>query len=145
MAIFNSYVSHYQGVNPIKIPWNHHFPMVFLWFSYGFPMVSYGFPMVFQRVKLWSTKTREMPRPSSAARSVASPPLSRPWWRHRKSPGDLAPWHLGLYKYRYLWYIYIYIWCIYIYDMIYIYIFIYIYIIWCIYLKKYIYIYIWYK
>ena len=32
-------------------PLNHHFPMVFLWFSYGFPMVflwfSYGFPMVF--------------------------------------------------------------------------------------------------
>ena len=41
----------YQGVYPMKsheIPLNHHFPMVFLWFSYGFPMVflwfSYGFP-----------------------------------------------------------------------------------------------------
>ena len=39
-------------LNPIKShenPLNHHFPMVFLWFSYGFPMVflwfSYGFPM----------------------------------------------------------------------------------------------------
>ena len=38
-------------LNPIQPPLNHHFPMVFLWFSYGFPMVflwfSYGFPMVF--------------------------------------------------------------------------------------------------
>ena len=32
MAIFHSNVSHYQRVNL-------HFPMVFLWFSYGFPMV----------------------------------------------------------------------------------------------------------
>ena len=30
MAMFNSYVSHYQRVNPIKTPLNHHFPMVFL-------------------------------------------------------------------------------------------------------------------
>ena len=32
-----------------RSPLNHHFPMVFLWFSYGFPMVflwfSYGFPV----------------------------------------------------------------------------------------------------
>ena len=37
MAIFHCYVANYQRVNPIKshqIPWNHHFPMVFLWFSY---------------------------------------------------------------------------------------------------------------
>ena len=27
------YIKHHQ------IPWNHHSPMVFLWFSYGFPMV----------------------------------------------------------------------------------------------------------
>ena len=27
-------------LKPIKTPFNHHFPMVFLWFSYGFPMVS---------------------------------------------------------------------------------------------------------
>ena len=33
MAIFNSYVSHYQRQNL-------HFPMVFLWFSYGFPLKS---------------------------------------------------------------------------------------------------------
>ena len=44
MAMFNSYVSHYQRVNL-------HFPMVFLRFSYGFPI---GFPMVshYQRVQL---------------------------------------------------------------------------------------------
>ena len=39
-AIINSYVSHYQRINPIKITIllvkphkNHNFPMVFLWFS----------------------------------------------------------------------------------------------------------------
>ena len=26
----------YQRVNPIKVPLNHHFPMVFPWFSHGF-------------------------------------------------------------------------------------------------------------
>ena len=42
MVIFHRYVSHYQRVNPIQTPLNHHFPiisygipMVFLWFSYG--------------------------------------------------------------------------------------------------------------
>jgi hypothetical protein len=40
-GIFYGYVSHNQRVqsqqiplNHHKIPWNHHFPMVFLWFSY---------------------------------------------------------------------------------------------------------------
>ena len=31
-------VSHYQRVNPIK-------PLLFLWFSYGFPMVFLGYPL----------------------------------------------------------------------------------------------------
>ena len=35
---FKGHVSHYQRVNhPHSIPFNHHFPMVFLWFSYGLP------------------------------------------------------------------------------------------------------------
>ena len=34
MAIFNSYVSHYQRVYPIKSHWT----TIFLWFSYGFPV-----------------------------------------------------------------------------------------------------------
>ena len=34
-----SSVSHNQMVNPHQIPLNHHFPMVFPWFSYGFPML----------------------------------------------------------------------------------------------------------
>ena len=47
MAIFNSILLVYQRVNL-------HFPMVFLWFSYGLPRISmvflwfsYGFPVVF--------------------------------------------------------------------------------------------------
>ena len=31
----NCYVSHYQRGKSHQIPLNHHFPMVFLWFSYG--------------------------------------------------------------------------------------------------------------
>ena len=30
----------YIPLNPIKPPWNHHETTIFLWFSYGFPMVS---------------------------------------------------------------------------------------------------------
>ena len=44
MAIFNSYVGHYQRVNPIpnpiKTPFSYGFPMLSLWVSYGFPFVS---------------------------------------------------------------------------------------------------------
>ena len=37
MAIFNGYVTICQRLFPIHNPMkNHHFPMVFLWFSYGF-------------------------------------------------------------------------------------------------------------
>ena len=84
MAMFNSYVSHYHRLNPLRSPLNHHkitiflvvqspfsygfyqagsslhiifnsflyvyqrvnlhFPMVFLWFSYGFPIFPWVFP-----------------------------------------------------------------------------------------------------
>ena len=54
IVIFHSNMLVYQRVNPIKTPWNHHFPMVFpmvfLW-NHHFPMVflwfSHGFLMVF--------------------------------------------------------------------------------------------------
>ena len=39
MVIFNSNVSHNQRENHHQIPLIPHFHMVFLWFSYGFPMV----------------------------------------------------------------------------------------------------------
>ena len=39
MVIFHIYVSHYQMVNPIKIPSKFHSTTIFLWFSLGFPMV----------------------------------------------------------------------------------------------------------
>ena len=41
MAILHSYVSHYKGVKHHSIPLNHHFPMVFLWFSYNYRRVSH--------------------------------------------------------------------------------------------------------
>ena len=43
MVIFHSYLQLPEGISN-QIPLNHHFPMgfpmVFLWFSYGFPMVQ---------------------------------------------------------------------------------------------------------
>ena len=45
-----SYVSHYQRVNPIKIPLNNYFPMVF----YGFPMVFLWYGMVAAVVQILS-------------------------------------------------------------------------------------------
>ena len=57
MAIFNCYVTNYQRVYPMIIPLNHHFPMVFLWFSYGFPM------LVHQRVSPLSPLARPNKKP----------------------------------------------------------------------------------
>ena len=57
MAIFNSYVSHYQRVNPIhnpiQPPFSYGFPMVFHGFhgfSHGFPVVLSWFSHGFQRL-----------------------------------------------------------------------------------------------
>ena len=36
MVRHHSYVSQNKRVNPIKSHDNHHFPIVFLWFSHGF-------------------------------------------------------------------------------------------------------------
>ena len=52
----------------MNIPFNHHFPMVFLWFSYGFPMVLPG------RVSL-----------------VVSLFVSDPPWHHRGAAVDGQP------------------------------------------------------
>ena len=46
----------YISLNPIQPPFSYGFPMVFLWFSYRFPVFlwfSHGFPMVFP----WSHRT----------------------------------------------------------------------------------------
>ena len=50
--IFHSYLNHYQGKS-YKIPLNHNFPMVFLWFTYS-TQVVWEFPMlcIYRRVRL---------------------------------------------------------------------------------------------
>ena len=40
MVIFHSYVTNYQRVYPIEF----HETTIFLWFSYGFPMITYDTP-----------------------------------------------------------------------------------------------------
>ena len=49
--MFNSFLYVYQGVNL-------HFPMVFLWFSYGFPIILYVYQGVYRIYKsLWKPMT----------------------------------------------------------------------------------------
>ena len=96
MLMFHSYVTLPEG----KPPFSYGFPMVFLWFSYGFPIFpwfSYGFPMVF----LWFSGTLSQPLPRSgdaaqplvAAPSPSSPspaPSSRPRSPPRQREGRAA-------------------------------------------------------
>ena len=68
-------------LNPMK---NHHFPMVFLWFSYGFPFQPYFSPsprpLSLPQVRLHRARLRPSPC------CVESPwELSRGWV---KTPGD---------------------------------------------------------
>ena len=70
----------HQRVNPIKVPLNHHFPMVFLWFSYGFPMIFPWFTIHIPRPFFWGvvlylsqwTKASRSPPPWDA-RKTRSP------------------------------------------------------------------------
>ena len=74
MVIFNSYVSHYQRLNL-------HFPMVFLWFSYGFPMVYqrvFLLPMVFSRGV--PPRTHFLLRCRGAGRAAARGSPVGAWW-----------------------------------------------------------------
>ena len=83
MAMFHSYVSHIQRVNPIK---SHEQPP----FSYGFPMDfrislwSYGLPMVFCR------------SPSAELSDTAPPPRCSQRRGQRRFPGVRSrPGHQG--------------------------------------------------
>ena len=95
MAIFNSYVNVYQRVNL-------HFPVVFLWFSYGFPMVyQAGCP---QNIRLGP---RGHPLPAARQRALGDhPPSGAPRTWDEIHPSIIYIWYD---MYWYLWYIYIYI------------------------------------
>ena len=69
MVIFHTYAKLPEGKSSIKIPFNHHFPMVFPWFSYGFPMV---FP-IYQRV------TPSLPPMLSIPGQAAKDETAEPW------------------------------------------------------------------
>ena len=122
----------YQRVNPIKsskIPLNHHFPMAFLWFSYGFPMMYDDLPVYSTRgsLKLRRQHWTEEPLPGvghSIRIWVDLEATSGPWIGRAKRSVVWNPWNLCMYV---CMYIYIHI-CIYIHTYINIYIHIYIYI-----------------
>ena len=77
MAMFNSFLYVYQRVNL-------HFPMVFLWFSYGLPMVFH--PMMFPNVhrspdEFFATGTGPQPQQKldtedQRSQRLAAPPPS---------------------------------------------------------------------
>ena len=49
--MLQSYLSHYQRVNPTKPPFNHHKTTIFLWFSYGFLVYRRVTLLIFYEVK----------------------------------------------------------------------------------------------
>ena len=128
MAKFNSYVSHYQRVtpeNPMKSPFSHGFPMVFLWFSQKIVAKSAvakthvplsSAPRMFRRVVLvlkaeGPEGTEEFPRSE----------------KKRESCTSCIYTYMNTYAYAmYITYIYIYI-CNHMYMHVQIYIYIYIY------------------
>ena len=59
--------------------------MVFLWFSYGFPMFSYGFPMV-NHHSCWEKHTLWPGSAGSPVQSAASPADAV-----KLRPGDATP------------------------------------------------------
>ena len=81
----------YQMINPIEIPCSHHFPMVFLCFSYGLDQVEYTpigpsppwlSPAASSRAAAGTTNAR----PSSN---------SKPCRPGRRSPGMAATYHIS--------------------------------------------------
>ena len=73
-------------VNPIKIPWNHHFPRVFLWFSTGSWLTLHDVPIA--------------PGPETASPQKESPHCCQPvpswsawtrWWCHPRSCKVIYP------------------------------------------------------
>ena len=99
------------------IPINHHFPMVFLWFSYGFP--------INQRVSDWySPSSRDLV--ASSVFALKTPRGARRYGRTRsgtppetadREAGDLVSLHLSIHLSTYYIYIYIYVCDIYIYNI----------------------------
>ena len=128
MVIFHSSVSVYQRVKSHSIPLNHHFSMVFLWFSYGFPMVflwiyyvshnQMVYPMIFASGMVgwrWAARSR-----SRIGEALGVEIGAVPWENHCKVMGGTVH-----YMHEYI-YIYIHTLCVYIYIHIYVYIYIYI-------------------
>ena len=75
-----------QAKIPFKIPWNHHFPMVFLWKTIIFPWFSHGFPM--------ANRVRPCPRCANASPRWATAKSScrRCWDGSRCASGA---WNVG--------------------------------------------------
>ena len=60
-----------------EIPLNHQFPMDFLWFSYGFPMVLPGHSHFFLKIQCWKTP---LPTPQRLSTQLK-----------RLKPGEVCP------------------------------------------------------
>ena len=101
------------------------FPMVFLWFSYGFPVV---FPAINLHLNHWAVDLAPAPGPARADEPFASRAAAPPWSCERSrahgTRGERFEWE----NHHYVIYIYIHVLHIYIYIRIIICIYVYIYI-----------------
>ena len=88
MAIFNSYVSLPEG----KPPFSYGFPMVFLWFSHGFPMKTSIF--VPTPTTSRASSNQRGSQISSYARPTASSPSQTPRAFHDGFPGENGRFYL---------------------------------------------------
>ena len=57
----------------MKLPLNHHFPMEFLWNSYGFPRGSWGLPGAVRRLRKPMVVRQDFRGPGDLAALLASP------------------------------------------------------------------------
>ena len=91
MVIFHGYVSLPEG----KPPFSYGFPMVFLWFSYGFPIKTSIFPMV----SLWFPHVKTLIlRVTTPIKPVVAHSLVPPTYmttRHRATSGKALEGLLG--------------------------------------------------
>ena len=95
MAILHSYVTNYQMVNPIKSHWtplNHHFPIIFLLFSFVFSIVFLGFHLRFHEFCIFLLSSSRHVAPEVSCRPNAlicfAPALQGP----RKHVGSGRAW-----------------------------------------------------
>ena len=87
MASIANCSSHNQRVNHIIIPLNHHFPMVFLWFSYGMSVSQYR--------RVGPRDVEHLLKPVPQRLQERSSPEASPATGHRRVCVVLSLWNMN--------------------------------------------------